>query len=182
MRKPDPSISTDSAAISPRRGPACLIQSAMFGLILLAHSSHLIQARVLNDEDFRKLSSIKTSFAEVVTNISQLSKRPDLASQDADCMNSVLRDLLQISEELKSYEYLITIENQLTDVDDDADLKHIVRFAVGKALEVLEIERNRLTQLSEPCSRRPLSASKVQEAIVFVEGTVAILRSLQPRL
>jgi len=43
-----------------------------------------------------------------MTDLVQTSKRPDISTADADCISSTIRELLQISEELSSYEYLIT--------------------------------------------------------------------------
>lgn len=139
-------------------------------------------ARVLGDSDLEKISSIKASFTEVVTDIVQSSRRPDLSTQESECMSSILRELLQISEELKSYEYLMTIESQLTGFDDDRAMKGILRFAVDKAVDILEIERKRLGQLSEQCSRYAVAGGKTQQAIRFIEGTAALLKSVQRQL
>jgi hypothetical protein len=156
--------------------------SAVIMLAGIAWAPCAVQARVLDDGDLERISAIKTSFTEVVMDVGQSSQRPDLSSADRECISSTLRELLQISEELKSYEYLITIENELKDFGDDNSLKGILRFAVDKALIILETERKRLGQLSEQCSRYPLSASKMQRAMQFIDGTAAILRSIVPRL
>ncbi|MDQ1422307.1 MAG: hypothetical protein QOJ52_4269 [Acidimicrobiaceae bacterium] len=150
--------------------------------VILVATANLSQARVLDDRDLEKLSSLKTSFADVMTDLAQASKRFDLSHVDADCLNSAVRELLQLSEELKGYEYLITIETQLSDTGDDDALRHVVGFAVEKALEVLEVERKRLNQVSEQCSRSPFSSVKVQQAVQFVDATAATLKSIQPRL
>jgi hypothetical protein len=137
--------------------------------------------RVLEDADLQRISAIKASFTDVMMDVGQSAQRPDLSSGDRECISSMMRDLMQISEELKSYEYLITIETELNDVGEDKALKGILRFAVDKALTILETERKRLSQLSEQCSRYPLAAGKMQRAVQFIEGTVATLRSLAPR-
>jgi hypothetical protein len=179
MTKEGTSVPRSAAAASPPH--ACrFLPGIAFTLMLLAAAP--VEARVLDDSDLERISGIKTSFTDVVTDMAQSSRRPDLSSGDSDCMNSALRELLQISEELKSYEYLITIENQLSDFGDDNAMKGILRFAVDKALDILAIERKRLGQLSDQCSRYPLSAGKTQAAIRFIDGTTAILKSLQPRL
>jgi hypothetical protein len=139
-------------------------------------------ARVLGDSDLERISGIKASFTEVVTDIVQSSRRPDLSAPESECMSSVLRELLQISEELKSYEYLMTIESQLTGFDDDRAMKGVLRFAVDKAVDILEIERKRLGQLAEQCSRYAVAGGKTQQAIKFIEGTAAILKSVQRQL
>jgi hypothetical protein len=77
---------------------------------------------------------------------------------------------------------LITIEGQLNNFDNDEALKGILRFAVNKTMSILETQRKRFVQLSEQCSRQPLAASRMQRAIQFIEGTLALLRSIQPRL
>jgi hypothetical protein len=137
---------------------------------------------VLDENDLARIARIKPSFIEVVTDISQSAQRPDLPRVDGECIKAVLQGLMQISEELRTYENLITIEGELNDFGDDRTLRSVVRFAVDNALKVLENERRRLSELSEQCSRSPLSASKARQTMQFLEGTVAILRSLQPRL
>ena len=151
-------------------------------LAILASSPAPTQARVLDDSDLERLSNIKASFTNIVADVVQSLRRPDISNADSECMNSALRELMQISEELKSYEYLITIESQLSDFGDDKAMKGILRFAVDKALDILEAERKRLGQLSEQCSRLPFSAGKIQQAARFIEGTTAILKSIRPRL
>jgi hypothetical protein len=139
-------------------------------------------AGVLDENDLTRIARIKPSFIELVTDVSQSAQRPDLSRADGECIKAMLQGLVQISEELRTYEHLITIEGELNDFGDDRTLRSIVRFAVENALKVLESERRRLSELSEQCSRSPLSAGKTRQAMQFIEGTVAILRSLQPRL
>ena len=132
--------------------------------------------------DLARIARIKPSFIEVMTDVSQSAQRPDLSKADGECIKSTLQALMQISEELRTYENLITIEGELNDFGDDQTLRSVVRFAVENALKVLDNERRRMGELSEQCSRYPLSAGKTRQAIQFIEGTAAILRSLQPRL
>jgi len=139
-------------------------------------------ARVLSDVDLERIASIKKLSVDVITEIGMLARRPDLSQADSDCIKSTLGSLTQIAGELQSYEYLITIESQLNDVGDDQSLRGILRFAVENALKILDIERKRLTDISEQCSRYPLSAEKAKRATQFVETTVVILKSVQPRL
>ena len=90
---------------------------------------------------------------------------------------------MQISEESReATRYLITIEGELTDFGDDRTLRSVIRFAVENALKFLDNERRRMGELSEQCSRYSLAAGKTRQAVQFIEGTAAILRSLQPRL
>jgi hypothetical protein len=197
------SISTVAVAAAPRRRargslgqilgcfPSSRSSALLFGRVmrrivvasmLVASLPNLGRARVLNETDFEKISEIKTSFTRVATDISQSLRRSDISSGERDCINATLRQLLQISEELSSYEYLITIESQINDFDDDDTMKSILRFALERAISILEIERKRLNQLSEQCSRYPLSVGKTQQAVQFIDATAGILKSIQPRL
>jgi hypothetical protein len=169
------------AAARPGRSVRGTLSAIAMLLAVSAWGAGPVLARVLDDGDLQRISAIKTSFTDVMMDVGQSSQRPDLSSGDRECISSTLRELLQISEELKSYEYLITIETELKDFGDDNALKGILRFAVDKALTILETERKRLGELSDQCSRYPLSASKMQRAIQFITGTAAILRSLVPR-
>jgi len=163
-----------SAALAVAAVTACL-----FSLAVLQHAAH---ARVLTEADLERISSIKQLSTDVMTDITMISRRPDLSQTDGECIRSTLRSLTQIAGELQSYEYLITIESQLKDFDDDNSLRGVVRFAVDNALKILETERRRLADLSDQCARSPLSADKARQAKQFIESTQAILRSLQPRL
>jgi hypothetical protein len=166
-------------------GGRALLPGVTMGLLALAIaaiSADPARARVLNEGDFERISQIKTSFEAVVTDMMLSSRRPDLSGGDSDCIKSAVQELLQISNELSSYEYLITIESQMGDFGDDSAMRGILRFAVDKAIRILETNRRRLTQVSEQCARFPLSAGKTQQAIQFIDATAAILQSLQPRL
>jgi hypothetical protein len=151
-------------------------------LLLTAALQNLAFARVLDDADLARVSRIKASFTEVVTDVSQSSQRTDLSSGDSECIKSTLRALMQISEELGPYEYLITIEGEMADFGDDSTLRGIVRFAVINALKILDNERRRMGDLSEQCARFPLSAGKTKQALQFIDGTSEILKSVRPRL
>jgi len=151
-------------------------------LTIAAFGPGSVRARVLDDGDLERVSAIRTNFTNVVTDVAQLSRRPDLPSGESECLQSGLREFMQIADELKSYEYLLTIEGQLTDVGNDDALKGILRFAVDKTMSILETERKRFAQLSDQCARQPLAAGRMQRAMQFIDGTLAILKSLQPRL
>jgi hypothetical protein len=155
---------------------------AIAAAVLISSMPSSALAGVLDESDLTRIARIKPSFIELVTDVSQSAQRPDLSRADGECIKAMLQGLMQISEELRTYEHLITIEGELNDFGDDRTLRSVVRFAVENALKVLENERRRLGELSEQCSRSPLSAGKTRQAMQFIEGTVAILRSLQPRL
>jgi hypothetical protein len=154
------------------------------GAVLFATSlaPYAVHARVLSDADLDRIASIKKLSVEVITDITMTSRRPDLSQADGDCVKSTLRSLTQIAGELQSYEYLITIESQLKDFDDDNSVRGILRFAVDNALKILDTEHRHLGEISDQCSRNPISADKARQATQFIESTVSVLKSLQPRL
>jgi hypothetical protein len=157
--------------------------TALFAFCLfLICSPQTPHARVLTSDELERMSTAKTSFTRLLTEIIQISKRPDLPATENECINSIFRELIQTSEELGSYEYLITIETELTDLGDDSSMKGVMKFAVDKAVDVLEAEHKRLGEVSEQCPRNSQSAGKAQQAIGLVLGTVGILKSIQPRL
>jgi hypothetical protein len=137
---------------------------------------------VLTESDFRKVEDIKPLFQNLMGDLVQASKRSDISSGDADCIKSTIRELLQISEELSSYEYLITIEKEMTDFGDNNPMRDVVKFAVEKSNTILASERKRLAQLSDQCTRFPLSFGKTQQALQFIDTTTNILNSIQVRL
>ena len=137
---------------------------------------------VLTETEFKKVEDIKPLFQNLMGDLVQSSKRPDISSGDADCIKSTIRELLQISDELSSYEYLITIEKEMTDFGDNNPMRDIVKFAVEKSNTILASERKRLAQLSEQCTRYPLSAGKTQQALQFIDATTNILNSIEVHL
>jgi hypothetical protein len=137
---------------------------------------------VLSESDLKKVEDIKPLFQNLMGDLVQTSKRPDLSSGDADCVKSTIRELLQISDELSSYEYLITIEKEMTDFGDNNPMRGVVRFAVEKSNAILASERKRLAQLSDQCTRFPLSFGKTQQALQFIDTTTNTLNSIQARL
>jgi hypothetical protein len=139
-------------------------------------------AGVLSESDFRKVEEIKPLFQNLMGDLVQTSKRTDISSGDADCIMSTIRELLQISDELSSYEYLITIEKEMTDFGDKSPMQGVVKFAIEKSNAVLAGERKRLTQLSERCARFPLAAAKMHQALQFVDTTTNLLNSIHVRL
>ena len=139
-------------------------------------------AGVLNENDFKKVETIKPLFQNLMGDLVQTSRRSDISSGDADCITSTIRELLQISEELSSYEYLITIEKEITDFGENSPVKGVVKFAIEKSNTILADERKRLSQLSDRCSRFPLAFGKTQQALQFIDTTTNLLNSIQVRL
>jgi hypothetical protein len=164
------------------RGCFVYLPAMITFLLAMAAPQFSADARVLTDVDLERISTIKKLSIDVMTDVTMTSRRPDLSPPDSDCIKSTLRTLMQVAEELQSYEYLITIENQLNDVGDDDSMRSILRFAVENALKILETERKHLGELSDQCSRYPLSAGKTKQATQFIESTATILKSIQPRL
>jgi hypothetical protein len=162
----------------------CRGRMSLWGLgiaiILLAPS--VCSSGVLTESDLKKVEDIKPLFQNLMGDLVQTSKRSDISSGDADCVKSTIRELLQISDELSSYEYLITIEKEMTDFGDNNPMRGIVKFAVEKSNSILASERKRLAQLSDQCARFPLSFGKTQQALQFIDTTTNILNSIQTRL
>src|ERR1700761_8616557 len=106
-------------------------------------------AGALSETDLTQAESLKPLFTSLMTDLVETAKRPDVASGDAGCIDSTIRELLSISDELASYEYLITMEKDLTDFGDKNPMRDIVKFAVDKSSTILTSERKRLVQLSD---------------------------------
>ena len=180
MRHAGISVNRVKAALALRGRLAGLPWAIALWLAIVVSPS-VADARVLSDVDLQRISGIKDLSIEVMTDITQLSRRPDLSSTDKDCIGSTLRTLTQGTEELQSYQYLITIETQLDNFGDDDAMRDILRFAVENALKILDTERKHLSELSDQCSRSPLSAGKTRQAMQFVESLTTILKSIQSR-
>jgi hypothetical protein len=159
-----------------------MIRGALLGLLALTMCPLPAGARVLDDKDIARISEIRELFVTLTSDIGKSLQRTDISSGEADCMKRTLQDLIQASQELGSYEYLITIESQMSDFGDDKALKDILRFAVSRALDILETERKHMGELSDQCSRFPLSVAKTKLAVQFLDATTAILNAIRPRL
>jgi hypothetical protein len=158
------------------------MMSLGFGLAIALLAPDVSISGVLTESDFKRVEDIKPLFQNLMGDLVQTSKRPDISGGDADCIKSTIRELLQISEELSSYEYLITIEKEMTDFGDNSPMRDIVKFAIEKSNTILTSERKRLAQLSDQCTRFPLSFGKTQQALQFIDTTTNILNSIQVRL
>jgi hypothetical protein len=149
------------------------------GIALLVLAPNASSSGVLSESDFKKVEAIKPLFQNLMGDLVQTAKRQDISTGDADCVNSTIRELLQISEELSSYEYLITIEKEMTDFGENSPVKGVVKFAIEKSNTILAEERKRLVQLSERCSRFPLAFGKTQQALQFIDTTTNLLNSIR---
>jgi hypothetical protein len=139
-------------------------------------------ADILSESDFRQAESLKPLFANLMKDLVETAKRPDVSSGDAGCINEIIRELLQISEELASYEYLITMEKDLTDFGDNNPMRSIVKFAIDNTNTILMSERKRLVQLSDQCTKYPLAQGKTQQTVNIIDKTTGILASIRARL
>ena len=158
------------------------VGSLALGVAMLVLAPDVSRGGVLSESDFKKVEAIKPLFQNLMGDLVQTSKRSDISSGDVDCVMSTIRELLQISEELSSYEYLITIEKEVTDFGDNSPVKGVVKFAIEKSNTILAEERKRLVQLSDRCSRFPLAFGKTQQALQFIDTTTNLLNSIQVRL
>jgi len=179
-REANPARATAARSIAcSRRG---WIGSLALGFALLVLAPDPSRSGVLSESDFKKVEAIKPLFQNLMGDLVQTSKRSDISSGDVDCVMSTIRELLQISDELSSYEYLITIEKEMTDFGDNSPVKGVVKFAIEKSNTILAEERKRLVQLSDRCSRFPLAFGKTQQALQFIDTTTNLLNSIQVRL
>lgn len=158
------------------------VKSIGLGLAIILLAPSVCSSGILTESDFKKVEDIKPLFQNLMGDLVQTSKRSDISDGDADCVKSTIRELLQISDELSSYEYLITIEREVTDFGDTNQMRGIVKFAIEKSNTILASERKRLAQLSDQCTRFPLSFGKTQQALQFIDTTTNILNSIRARL
>lgn len=139
-------------------------------------------AGILSENDFRQAESLKPLFANLMNDLVETAKRPEVSSGDAGCINEIIREFLQVSDELASYEYLITMEKDLTDFGDNNPMRGIVKFAIDNSSMILMSQRKRLVQLSEQCTKYPLAQGKTQQAVNVIDKTTGILASIRARL
>ena len=165
-----------SIAMLALRSALCL--GAISALLLPAVS----RAGVLSETDLQKVEALKPLFANLMTDLSQTAKRPDVAAADANCINSTIQELLQISDELASYEYLIGMDREIKDLGDKNPMRDLVKFAAGKSSDILTTERKRLVQVSDQCAHSPIASSKAQETLQVIDTTTIVLTSIRDRL
>ncbi len=159
-------------------------QQGVFGLALIAILSlpTASKAGVLSENDLQKVEALKPLFANLMIDLSQTAKRPDVAAADVNCINSTIQELLQISDELASYEYLIAMDRDIKDFGDKNPMRDLVKFAADKSSAILTSERKRLAQLSDQCARFPVASSKTQETLQVIDTTTTVLTSIRDHL
>jgi hypothetical protein len=155
---------------------------AALGLVVTLLLPNTSLAGILSESDFKQAESLRPLFESLMKDLLETAKRPDIVSGDAGCINSTIRELLQISDELASYEYLITMEREMTDVGDDASTRDVIKFAVDKSSMVLSDERRRLVQVADQCAKYPLGSGKTKQALQVIDTTTGILASIRSRL
>lgn len=156
----------------------CLKVGLVAALLLPAAS----KGGVLSESDIRKVDTLKPLFANLMIDLSQAARRSDVAAGDINCINSTIQELLQISDELASYEYLIAMDKDIIGFGEKNPMRDVVKFAADKSSAILTGERKRLAQLSDQCARFPLGSSKAQQALQVIDATTGILTGIRDRL
>jgi hypothetical protein len=172
----------NSSARPRRRRTRIGMELAGLGVAIILFGATASNSGVLTENDVKRVEAIKPLFQSLMVDLVETSRRPDISGGDADCVKSAIGELTQISDELSSYEYLITIEKEMTEFGENNPMRGIVKFAVEKSNTILTSERKRLTQLSERCTNFPLSFGKTQQVIRVIDTTTSILNSIQERL
>jgi hypothetical protein len=149
--------------------------------VLMVSSATLAKAGVINQQDLAKISEIKTIFMSLTNDIAQAVKGAGVSGPESDCLKSIQQEVVQTSEELSSYQYLLNIVSEMDDYGDDKTLRSLVRFALDKSIAMLDNERKRLSQTSDQCIRFPSSTAATQQALRFIDLTSEALKSVRPR-
>ena len=149
------------------------------GLLVATNTS---LAGVLSPTDLKKVDDLRPLFANLMGDLVQTSKRPDISAVDADCVKFTIQNLVEMSQELSSFEYLITIEKELTNVGENDPTRDVVKFAVEQSTKILTSQRKKIALLPEQCARSPLGLAKAQQALQVVDTTTGILSSIRSRL
>jgi len=157
----------------------CLLKAGLAAALLLPAAAF---GGVLSESDMQKVETLKPLFANLMIDLSQSARRTDVAAGDINCINSTIQELLQISDELASYEYLIAMDKEITGFDEKNPMRDLVKFADDKSSSILAGERKRLVQLSEQCARFPVGLSKTQQAVQVIDTTTGILTAIRDRL
>ena len=151
-------------------------------VLLTALMTGVSNGGVLSDDDLKKADSLKPLFENLMNDLVQTSRRPDVSSGDVGCINSTIQELLQISNELASYEYLIGMDKEISGFGEKDPMRDIIKFAADKSSAILISERKRLVQLSDQCARFPVASAKNQETLQVVDTTTGILATIRDRL
>lgn len=139
-------------------------------------------AGVLSPADLKRVEDLRPMFAVLMADLVQTSKRTDIPALEVDCVRSTIQNLAEISQELSSFEYLITIEKELTSVSENDPTRGVVKFAVEQSTNILTSQRKKIAQLPDQCARSALALAKSQEAVQVIDATTGVLSSIRSRL
>src|SRR4051794_22181554 len=156
-----------------------LLKVGLVAALLLPAASN---AGVLAESDLQKVNSLKPLFANLMSDLTQTARRSDVGAGDVNCINSIIQELLQISDELASYEYLIALDKDISGFGEKNPMHDLVKFAADKSSSILISERKRLVQLSDQCAHFAVAPSKTQQALQVIDATTSILTTIRDRL
>ncbi len=139
-------------------------------------------AGVLSPADLKQVEDLRPMFAGLMTDLLQTSKRTDIPAVDAACVKATVQNLVEISQELSSFEYLITIEKELTSVSENDPTRGVVKFAIEQSTNILTSQRKKIAQLPDQCARSTFALAKSQQALQVVDAATGILNSIRSRL
>ena len=145
-------------------------------------ATNVCMAGVLSQADLKQVENLRPMFARLMGDLLQTSKRPDISAVDADCVKSTIQNLVEISQELSSFEYLITIEKELTSVSENDPTRDVVKFAVDQSTNILTSQRKKIAQLPDQCARSAFALAKSQQALQVVDAATGVLNSIRSRL
>ena len=165
--------------VATARALIAALAAPCLGLLV---ATNVCLAGVLSQTDLKRVEDLRPMFATLMGDLVQTSKRPDISAVDADCVKSTIQNLVEISQELSSFEYLITIEKELTNVSENDPTRDVVKFAVEQSTNILTSQRKKIAQLPDQCMRSPLALAKSQQALQVVDATTGILSSIRSRL
>lgn len=164
------------------RNPVRRTLAVLWLALLTVLTTGVSYGGILSDADLKRIEGLRPLFESLMSDLVQASKRPDLPSGDASCINNTIQELLQISNELASYEYLIGMDKEIAAFDEKNPMRDLIRFAADKSGAILATERKRLVQLSDQCARFPAATAKNQETLQVLDTTSGILASIRDRL
>jgi hypothetical protein len=150
--------------------------------VALLLATKMCLASILSPADLKRVEDLRPMFAGLMADLVQTSKRTDIAAADADCVRATVQSLVEISQELSSFEYLITIEKELTSVGDNDPTRDVVKFAIEQSTKILTSQRKKIAQLPDQCARSTLAVAKSQQAMQVIDATTGILSSIRSRL
>lgn len=174
-------MSRKAEEFAGQSGFSKLMWRSLAAVTMVALASSGLRAGVLSPSDAQRIDDLRPMFLRLMADLVETSKRSDISSGDAECIRATLQNMGQMSQELSSYEYLITIEKDLTDVGEKSPMREIVKFGIDKSASILTGERKRLVQPPDQCAKLPLASGKNQQALQFVDTTMGILSSIQLR-